>query len=420
MKSDNLFDTKFTFLDFVKIMLLVVTGFSTFNIVDIITPDGAFAVVREWAAVLVVEGAFIGFELATSKARNQRQVTFATIGFFCSLLVIGLFAAASGLLEFGGNNLVEQPFGSVMGLSLTFGDAVAGAALAVLVGWILTLAAIYRFYSLNDPDMRMEIRQVALNESVDTEAENALKVALQKAAPTIASGRALASVQSKYADEMSPAQMQAMMQAMSEALEKSYAVKPDLEYRPAPKRESALSQLGHAVAGKVSGIATRMQGAIPADPKMPLIPKELQTVGVAPADTVPSQYQDPSVRFYMEEQVILDFVCQFDGVILKRDFKRGEPLKYYHDKDKQADRYWVFRKGDFLADLSIPLVLLDMLKTGVLPATLPTGWEEGDVRPAHGPALKEAAPTEEELATHTQRFLDGLTPEPKAGSHPLL
>lgn len=314
MKSDNLFDTKFSFLDFVKIMLLVVTGFSTFNIVDIITPDGAFAVVREWAAVLVVEGAFIGFEWATSKARNQRQVTFATIGFFCSLLVIGLFAAASGLLEFGGKNLVQQPFGSVMGLSLTFGDAVAGGALAVLVVWILTLAAIYRFYSLNDPDMRMEIRQVALNESVDTEAENALKVALQKAAPTIASGRALASVQTKYAAEMSPAQMQAMMTAMSEALERSYAVKPDLNYRAPVKPISAMGQLGNALAGKVAGFAQRISGAIPADPDMPIIPKQLQVVAISAGSPAPKV--EPTA-----EEVVEDFLS---GLPEMTPFPTGE------------------------------------------------------------------------------------------------
>jgi len=52
MKSDNLFDTKFSFLDFVKIMLLVVTGFSTYNIVDVMTPAGPLDWIRKWAVVV--------------------------------------------------------------------------------------------------------------------------------------------------------------------------------------------------------------------------------------------------------------------------------------------------------------------------------------------------------------------------------
>ena len=41
--KDNLFDKDFTMLDAVKILLLIVTAFSTWNVVALMTPDTSFA-----------------------------------------------------------------------------------------------------------------------------------------------------------------------------------------------------------------------------------------------------------------------------------------------------------------------------------------------------------------------------------------
>jgi hypothetical protein len=105
--KDNLFDTKITPLDIVKILLLIVTCFSTFNIIELMTPPGPFAWVRELAAVGIVEGSFLGFEFATKDAKNKTQMQYSTIGFFMSLTVIALFAGVSGLIEFGGPTLLK-------------------------------------------------------------------------------------------------------------------------------------------------------------------------------------------------------------------------------------------------------------------------------------------------------------------------
>lgn len=267
MKSDNLFDTKFTFLDFVKIMLLVVTGFSTFNIVDVFTPDGPLAWVREWAAVLVVEGAFVGFEWATAKAKCRRQIIFATIGFFCSLVVIGLFAGASGLLEFGGKNLIEQPFGTMLGLTLTFGDAISGGALTILVAWILTLASIYRFYSLNDPDAKAEIERNVLYEDMANEDTSALRVAYKRAAPVVASNRALANIQEKYKGELGEAMMGQTLNDVRDTLAEKYQREVDL---PATPQEAAPS-LGQRMTKVLQDKAERLFNAPLADPETPKV-----------------------------------------------------------------------------------------------------------------------------------------------------
>ena len=101
-KFDNLFDKKVTFLDVIKFLLLVVTLFSTWNIISLITPPSPLAWVRIVAAVGVVEGAFLGFEFATSAAKTRQQTQYATIGFFCSLAVIAIFALPVWLvLHFG-------------------------------------------------------------------------------------------------------------------------------------------------------------------------------------------------------------------------------------------------------------------------------------------------------------------------------
>ena len=50
IKNDTLFDGNFTWLDGMKIALLVLTMFSTWSIVDLVTPDVPLAFVRELAA----------------------------------------------------------------------------------------------------------------------------------------------------------------------------------------------------------------------------------------------------------------------------------------------------------------------------------------------------------------------------------
>ena len=232
MKNDNLFDTQFTFLDVVKILLLIVTMFSTWNVVDIMTPDTSFSFVRELAAVGVVEGAFLGFEMATSKAKSKRQVKFATIGFFCSLAVIGLFAGMSGILEFGGEGLLASSVGVWLGLQWFAKDVVMVAALVVLVAWIVTLAALYRLYSLNDPDKKQELEKIALNEEVTVEANKALKIALDKASPVIASARARASIKKDYAGELNLEELKNLERDISVALNMQYNI-PDVAVDPA-------------------------------------------------------------------------------------------------------------------------------------------------------------------------------------------
>lgn len=288
MKSDNLFDSKFTFLDAVKILLLIVTGFSTYNVVDIMTPDGPLSWLREWAAVGIVEGAFLGFEFATANAKSKRQVSFATIGFFFSLVVIGLFAGASGLLEFGGKNLIEQPFGTFLSLSLTFGDAVSGAALTVLVVWILALASIYRFYSLNDPDAKKEMARNVLYEEMAKQDTDALGTAYRRAAPVVASNRALANIREKFTGELGEAMMGQTLQDVRETLAEKY--QREVELPPTPQQAAAPS-LGQRVAKVLQNKADKMfaNKPIEADPQMPIIPRRFEAQTQTPA---PQEIQD--------------------------------------------------------------------------------------------------------------------------------
>lgn len=205
--KDNLFDTKFTWLDTVKILMLIVTAFSTWAVVDIMTPDVSLAFIREIASVAVVEGAFLGFEFATRDAKNKKQTQKATIGFFASLAVIGLFAAAAGLLEFGGPALLSQPAGQFLGMLLTIGDTVKMISLAVLVSWFVALASIYRLYSLDDPDKQAELIKIELTGEVSQEANVALRKALEHVKPLVATVRAQAAVKKDYAAELDPAQL---------------------------------------------------------------------------------------------------------------------------------------------------------------------------------------------------------------------
>lgn len=228
MNNDNLFDSKFTFMDFIKIMLLVVTMFSTWNIVDIVTPDVNLAFVREIAAVLVVEGAFLGFERATGNAKSKKQVKLATMGFFCSLAVIGSFAALSGVLEFGGDVLLDQPAGDWLGIEWTIRYWVILGALVVLVTWLVGLASIHRLYTLADPDKKAELDRISLDESVTNEANNALSLALEKARPVIASVRAEAAIRSKYAGELKQDELERLVVQVRNRLNDQYSVKtPD-------------------------------------------------------------------------------------------------------------------------------------------------------------------------------------------------
>lgn len=237
MSNDNLFDTKFTFLDFIKIMLLVVTMFSTWNIVDIVTPDVNLAFVREIAAVLVVEGAFLGFEKATGNAKSKRQVKLATVGFFCSLAVIGVFAALSGVLEFGGDVLLDQAAGDWLGIAWTIRYWVILGALVVLVAWLVGLASIHRLYTLADPDKKAELDRISLDESVTDEANKALSLALEKARPVIASVRAEATIRSKYAGELKQDELDRLVVQVRERLNE--------EYKPATKPEPTARTVNH-------------------------------------------------------------------------------------------------------------------------------------------------------------------------------
>jgi hypothetical protein len=221
--KDNLFDTKVTPLDVVKVLLLIVTMFSTWNIVELMTPPGAFAWVRELAAVGVVEGAFLGFEYATSQAQSRKQTQLATIGFFCSLAVIAIFAGVSGLVEFAGKDVLQKTVGEWAGLTWRGQDVVMLAALVVLVAWIVALSSIYRLYSLADPDKQTELTKIALNGEVSTAANKALKEALDKATPMISIERAISSIQKDYANELSPDQMRMLIAQVKTHLTHHYA-----------------------------------------------------------------------------------------------------------------------------------------------------------------------------------------------------
>lgn len=250
---DNLFDKKFTYLDAVKILLLIVTMFSTWNVIDLMTPNTSLAFIREIAAVGVVEGAFIGFEYATAKAKTKRQTDWATIGFFCSLIVIGLFAATSGLLEFGGPNLLAQSAGNWLSLAWTVKDVVMVSALTVLVVWIMSLASIYRMYALNDPDKIAELEKTQIKSDVTTQANNALKTALSKATPTIAAFRAMSHVKEEYKEEMTPQEINNLQTFMRQNFKADYG-------QPEPADEP-----------------------IEADPAMPIIPRQFNAETDGPA-----------------------------------------------------------------------------------------------------------------------------------------
>lgn len=245
--KDNLFDKEFTFLDAVKILMLIATAFSTWNIVKIMTPQNSISFVREFAAVGIVEGAFIGFEMATAKAKSKRQVNFSTIGFFCSLAVIVLFAGASGLLEFGGADLLSQPAGNWLGMNWTAKDAISGVALLVFIVWLGALASLHRLYTLNDPDKKAELARISLFEKVSDTANAALSLALEKSAPVVAATRALANVRATYSAELNSDQMQELQANIKACLDEQYSSAPIPAPAPFVRNQQVtppLSELG--------------------------------------------------------------------------------------------------------------------------------------------------------------------------------
>lgn len=265
-QKDNLFDGKFTYLDAVKIALLIVTAFSTWNVVDIMTPVSSWAWVRKIAAVAVVEGAFLGFEFATSDAKSRRQVRWATIGFFCSLLVISLFAGLSGLLEFGGAELLNQHASDWLNLSWSVGDVIKSFALLTLVLWIAALASIYRFYSLNDPDKRAELESIEIDETITTEANNARRIAFGQAKPVIASHRAIAKVRENFSHEMSADQMERLVADVAATLKQNYSVMPETGFTaPAAPVQSPLQKLREIIDRPFSSpvVVDPKQGFVP-------------------------------------------------------------------------------------------------------------------------------------------------------------
>lgn len=288
MQKDNLFDGKFTFLDAVKIALLIVTGFSTWNVVGIMTPDGSWAWVRQLAALIVVEGAFVGFEYATADAKSRRQVRWATIGFFCSLAVISLFAGLSGLLEFGGATIMTQHASDWLGLSWSVGDVVQASSLLTLVLWIAVLASIYRIYTLNDPDKRAELDDIEIGEEVTSEANKARRIAHGNAAPVVASHRAIANIRSLYSGEMSKEQMEQLLSDVADSLKENYSVRPDTAFVPAsapaakPSAKEKLSQLinmyGHGILSTASSPVDKTVAVDPDTGFVPRVPPMEKTV----------------------------------------------------------------------------------------------------------------------------------------------
>jgi hypothetical protein len=219
--KDNLFDMHITPLDVVKVLLLVVTMFSTWNIISLITPNEPFAFVREIAAVGMVEGAFLGFEYATKEAKNKMQMQYSTVGFFVSLTVIALFAGVSGLVEFGGDGLLKQPGGQFMGIAWTVKDWVMLAALLVTVGWIFILAGIYRLYSLADSDKEAELNRNQTYGDMKKASNEALKDAMKQARPTVSIQRALSQIRTDYESELSPAQLETLLREVEHYLKSS-------------------------------------------------------------------------------------------------------------------------------------------------------------------------------------------------------
>jgi hypothetical protein len=223
--KDSLFDTEITPLDVVKVLLLVVTSFSTWNIIDVMTPPGPLAWMRELAAVAVVEGAFLGFEFATSKSKNADQMRYATVGFFLSLAVIVLFALVSGFVEFAGEEMLGTTIGNWMGLDWMARDAVMLFALVVFSAWIAGLAGIYRLYAMADPDKKAELIRLQYEGDVVNRANTALKSALEMASPVIAVERAVVDIRNKYGHELSPTDMDAMTKSVREKLEREFNLK---------------------------------------------------------------------------------------------------------------------------------------------------------------------------------------------------
>lgn len=222
---DNLFDNKFTSLDLVKIALLVASFFSTWNIVDLITPNVTFAIVRIVAFVTVVEGAFVAFERATRGAKNVSQTRLATIGFFCSLTVITLFLLISGFLEFAGPSLLDTQLGTWAGITWAVRDVVMIFVLVVTAAWVFTLAFIARLFALADPDKQAELQSRQLDGDVQTEANNALRQALDTAKPEIAIQRALLKIDRDYGSELTPSQLAQMKVQVEARLREHYSGK---------------------------------------------------------------------------------------------------------------------------------------------------------------------------------------------------
>ncbi len=221
-KNDTLFDGNFTWLDGMKIALLVLTMFSTWSIVDLVTPDVPLAFVRELAALIIVEGAFLAFEYATSTAKSKKQVEYATKGFFASLIVIVSFALLSGALEFGGDALLLQSANEFMGLEMLARDWVMVCVVVVVAAWVGVLGTLFRLYSLADPDKKAELEMIAIQETVTTEANKAMETALEKARPVIAMRRAVANVRATYKDDMKPDELEHMVRDVEDHLSVHY------------------------------------------------------------------------------------------------------------------------------------------------------------------------------------------------------
>ncbi len=219
--KDNLFDFKITPLDFVKVALLIVTMFSSYNIADLITPDVPFAFIRELAMVAVVEGAFIGFEYATKDAKTVMQTRYATVGFFCSLAVLILFLGVSGLIEFGGPTLLTQDAGMFLGIAWRVKDWVMLFALVVASAWLFLLAAIYRLYSLADPDKQAELARNQTNGDMQSARNKAFDDAMKQAQPVITIRQALVDIRAQYAGVLGPAELESLMADVEAHLRKN-------------------------------------------------------------------------------------------------------------------------------------------------------------------------------------------------------
>ena len=225
--KDNLFDKRVTFLDFVKLVLLVASLFSTWHIIDLITPNGPFDFVRILAFVIVVEGSLIGFERATMYAKTALQESLATAGYFGSLAVIGVFMLVSGFLEFSGPALLTTPLGTWVGVSWTVNEVVTIFALVTVVAWVVGLATISRLFALADPDKQAGIQRNKTNGKVQTERNNAFDKAMDIAKGELSIQSALLSIEHDYSSDLTPVQMAEMKRNVEAALRAQYQpVKP--------------------------------------------------------------------------------------------------------------------------------------------------------------------------------------------------